>query len=218
MTNCMDVSAAFDDYLDGRLDAEADASIAAHLDRCSDCSQELSELRELRKRAGALRRTIEPPRDLWPAIEGRINQQKVVRARLRRHVLVAAAVVILLLGSVAAYVVGRAARPRLVDARPAAAAEAQRQLQAAFAELGVHDFERSRAELVDALAARRHELSPETREVIDENLAMIDGAMARIADALGEDPNSELLMRQLAGAYQQQISLLERAVRLPADV
>jgi hypothetical protein len=36
--------------------------------------------------------------------------------------------------------------------------------------------------------------------------------------ALGEDPENEFLMKQLVGAYRQQINLLQRAVRLPAEV
>jgi ribosome assembly protein YihI (activator of Der GTPase) len=71
---------------------------------------------------------------------------------------------------------------------------------------------------LDALEARRHELSPETQQVLEDNLDLIDEAMQRIADALREDPESDLLRKQLVGAYRQQIGLLERAVRMPSDV
>ena len=50
------------------------------------------------------------------------------------------------------------------------------------------------------------------------NLKVIDDAMEKIAEALGEEPGNEFLMKQLAAAYRRQINLLETAVRLPAEV
>ena len=76
----------------------------------------------------------------------------------------------------------------------------------------------TRTELLDALEARKHELSADTMAVVMENLQLIDQAMDRIAEALGEDPENEFLMRQLAGAYRRQIDLLQLAIRLPAEV
>jgi hypothetical protein len=82
----------------------------------------------------------------------------------------------------------------------------------------VDNYLATRTELLDALESRRHELSPETMDVVMENLLLIDRAMNRIAEALGEDPENEFLMKQLAGAYRRQIDLLQRAVQLPAEV
>ncbi len=41
-------------------------------------------------------------------------------------------------------------------------------------------------------------------------------SMARIAEALGADPDNALLQRQLVAAYRRQVDLLERAARLPS--
>ena len=84
--------------------------------------------------------------------------------------------------------------------------------------MGVNNYLDTRNELLDALEARKHELSGETMDVVMENLLLIDRAMDRIAEALGEDPENEFLMKQLAGAYRRQIDLLQRAVRMPAEV
>jgi hypothetical protein len=84
--------------------------------------------------------------------------------------------------------------------------------------LGVNDYQATRRELVEALEARKHQLSPETMDVVAQNLRLIDDAMDRIARALGEDPQNEFLMKRLAGAYRRQIDLLRRAVRMPAEV
>jgi hypothetical protein len=91
-------------------------------------------------------------------------------------------------------------------------------LLASFEGLGVNNYLDTRTELLDALEARKHELSGETMEVVMDNLLLIDQAMDRIAEALGEDPENEFLMKQLAGAYRRQIDLLQRAVRMPAEV
>ena len=96
--------------------------------------------------------------------------------------------------------------------------EPEKPVLASFEDLGVDNFLATRTELLDALEARKHELSPETMDVVMDNLLLIDQAMDRIAEALGEDPENEFLMKQLAGAYRRQIDLLQRAVRMPAEV
>ena len=103
-------------------------------------------------------------------------------------------------------------------ATPVVESGASAALLASFEGLGVDNYETRRSELLAALDARSHELSPATMDVVMHNLMLIDQAMDRIAEALGEDPENELLMKQLAGAYRRQIDLLQRAVRLPAEV
>jgi hypothetical protein len=166
-----------------------------------------------------LPRSINPPRDLWPGIENRIASTKVVTGRFRRRALLAAAAAILLVSSVmTAYMVGRRqAAPTAVVTAPTRAA-ASEVLRASFAEIGVHDYEATRRQLQDVLDRREGELSQETMDVVRRNLRLIDEAMGAIAEALGEDPGNELLMRQLASAYRRQIDLLGRAANLPSEV
>ena len=106
----------------------------------------------------------------------------------------------------------------IAEAPEVAASGPSQVLLASFEGLGVDNYLATRAELMAALDARSHELSPETMDVVMENLLLIDQAMNRIAEALGEDPENEFLMKQLAGAYRRQIDLLQHAVRLPAEV
>jgi hypothetical protein len=208
-----------DDSLDGRLHADEEKLVQQHLDGCTSCAEEFKSIRELRERAAGLPRSLEPARDLWPGIASAIDQSKVVRGRFGRRALLAAAAAVFVVSSVVtAYYLGRsqaivtAENPMVVDGGHSAV------LLASFDGLGVDDFAARRAELLDALKARSHELSPETMEVVMENLRLIDDAMDRIAVALGEDPENEFLMKRLAGAYRRQIDLLQRAVRLPSEV
>jgi len=217
--NCHEWTDRFDEFLDGRLDAVEAEDLQAHIAGCPSCAAELESIRELRDLAAALPRSLEPSRDLWPGIEARISEAKVVRGRFgRRAILAAAAAVVIVSSVVTAYFIGRsqavatAVLPVVVESGPSEV------VLASFEGLGVNNYLDTRTELLDALEARKHELSGETMDVVMENLLLIDQAMDRIAEALGEDPENEFLMKQLAGAYRRQIDLLQRAVRMPAEV
>ena len=217
--NCKDVFDRVDGLLDGTLDGPERAAVQVHLEGCAVCAEELDELRQLREAVDRLPSSLEPPRDLWPAIADRIQSEKVVRGSFGRRALLAAAAVVLLIGSVtAAYFLGRHQAVPIAQVPAPPAVDETSLLLTSFAEIGVDDYLVTRDELLEALEGRRHELSPETQKILTENMRVIEEAMARIAEALDENPEDELLMKQLAGAYRQQIGLLQRAVRLPAEV
>jgi anti-sigma factor RsiW len=216
---CIDCIDRFDDFLDGQLDKAEGEALRRHLETCADCADELAGIREIRQQAAALPRAIDPPGDLWPGIAEAIESSKVVRGRFLRHALLAAAAAVLVVTSVVtAYFVGRSQAVVIAVATPVAESGASAVLLASFEGLGVENYETRRGELLAALDARSHELSPATMNVVMDNLMLIDHAMDRIAEALGEDPENERLMKQLAGAYRRQIDLLQRAVGLPAEV
>jgi hypothetical protein len=218
--SCHEWTDRFDDFLDGRLDATEIEDLRAHVAGCPSCAGELASIRDLKDLAAALPSSLEPSRDLWPGIEARISDAKVVRSRFGRRALLAAAAAVVVVSSiVTAYFVGRsqavvvtAESPAMIESGPSEV------LLATFKGLGVDNYMATRTELLNALEARKHELSVETMDVVTENLMLIDHAMDRIAEALGEDPENEFLMKQLASAYRRQIDLLQRAVRMPAEV
>ncbi len=217
--SCHESIDRFDEYLEGRLDPAAAEAIRAHLSGCQSCADELEALRDLRDRIAALPHSLEPARDLWPGIANRLSAENVVRGRFgRRALLAAAAALVVVTSVVTAYFIGRSQAVTTATTPNATESGASEILLASFEGLGVTGYQMRRAELLDALEARRHELSPETMEVVTENLLLIDRAMDRIAEALDNDPENELLMRQLAGTYRRQIDLLQRAVRLPSEI
>jgi hypothetical protein len=132
--------------------------------------------------------------------------------------LAAAAAVVIVSSVVTAYFIGRS--QAVATARTPAVAESgpSEVLLASFEGLGVNNYLATRTELLVALAARKHELSDDTMDLVMANLLVIDQAMDRIAEALDEDPENEFLMKRLAGAYRRQIDLLRRAVRMPAEI
>ena len=218
--NCQEWTDRFDEFLDDQLDAAEAKDLRAHLAGCPSCVAELESIRELRDLAAALPRSLEPSRDLWPGVEARISGAEVVHGRFGRRALLAAAAAVVVVSSVVtAYFIGRS-QAVVVTAEPPAVVEygPSKVLLASFEGLGVDNYLATRNELLDALDARKHELSAETMDVVNENLLLIDQAMDRIAEALGKDPENEFLMKQLASVYRRQIDLLQRAVRMPAEV
>jgi anti-sigma factor RsiW len=217
--NCDEVRLVLDDALDRRLDRADEDAVRAHLEVCTACTREREEIMALRERVAELPRSVEPPRDLWPEIEARIGAEKVVRATFSRRALLAAAAVVLVASSVVtAYLVGRRQATSEAVATPVVRPVTSGVLAASFAEIGVNDYHAVRQQLLDVLERRRDELSPATMDVVLSNLRLIDDAMDQIAEALGEDPGNELLMRQLVSIYRQQINLLERAAILPREI
>ncbi len=216
---CDDVMSVLDDLLDGRLDAPARGAVKTHLGTCAACAEARRSLDDLRNRLDDLPRSIEPPRDLWPAIEAQIAARKVARGRFgRRSLMAAAAAVVLVTSVVTAYFLGRQEAISTVVVAPVPREATSDVLAASFAEIGVHDYQATRLQLFDVLEERRDELSPATMEVVTTNLRLIDEAMGEIAEALGEDPGNEVLMRRLVATYRQQVNLLGKAAVLPREI
>lgn len=77
-------------------------------------------------------------------------------------------------------------------------------------------YRQARASLQAELAARGGALQPSTRRVVDENLAVIDRAVAAIETALASDPGNRSLEVLLIAAQGQEIQLLQQAAQLAA--
>jgi hypothetical protein len=82
----------------------------------------------------------------------------------------------------------------------------------------VGTFREVRSELRATFEQRCGSLSPETLDVVEENMAVIDEAIERIENALSENPGDSRLMGRLRFAYQQEIELLRRVNHLPAEL
>lgn len=219
--NCNDVKLRIDDLLDGRLSSAEAREAESHLERCPDCAAELAAAAGLAARIAELPQTLEPERDLWPGVAARLDAARVARGRFgRRELAVAASVLLAAAAVVGAYLAGRqqalTASAPAPSAAPVAGAIETEALLASFDALGVLDYATTRRDLLEILERRRDQLAPETFALVMANLELIDQSMARIAEALGADPDNALLQRQLVAAYRRQVDLLERAARLPS--
>ena len=223
---CDEVVGLLDGYVEGSLAPDVAARIDDHLAGCSQCARELEGQRRLLARVADLPREIEPSHDLWPALAARLSvPPTVVEGRFgggrRWRMAAVAAAMLMVAGSLLiAYSLGRQHPGGSTTARvqlPSPVAVPARLAGTGVAEAEA-EFVEARDQLLAALAARRGTMSPETQRVVDDNLKLIDGAIARISAALADDPLNPRLANRLARAYRTQIELLQRANALPAEI
>ncbi len=217
------------EYLDDELRPEERAALEAHLADCAECAATLEELRAVVLRASAL--GDRPPQtDLWPGIAARLRPQAELasgradgtviqlaerRVPVRRRFaftlpqLAAAAVVLMLLTGSGVWAalngIGRG-RPPVATASVANAAPA--------GSIRFASYNATVRSLEQELNARRPQLDSVTVRVVEENLKIIDRAIADSRAALAADPSSTYLSTSLARAMQQKVDLLRRATAL----
>ena len=148
-----------------------------------------------------LPRSIEPDRDLWPGIAGRLAPRR--RSPARWAALLAAAAVVAVVAGVV--VMERAAKPTETR-RGVVAVEPVQEVDAVFAS--------AKTTLLEALEARRPDLAPETLAVVEENLGIIDAAIVEIREAMENDPGNASLREMLVAAQEKEIGLLRRVIEL----
>jgi anti-sigma factor RsiW len=202
-------------YLDGDLAEPDRAALEAHLDSCRDCSETLAGLRRIVMRARSLEDRA-PDRDLWAGVAERIG----AAPRRRRIVfslpqLLAAGIALAVLSGGTAWLLHpeatqlataeRIQQPRTLPAATVSVATA-RSYDAA-----VDDLERVRAE-------GRGRLDTATVRVLEQNLAIIDRAIAQARRAVAADSANLYLNSHLAETMRRKIDLLRQAAALVSAV
>lgn len=231
---------ALNELVDGTLPEEERTAAEEHLRDCPACRSERERLAALLEGARRLPRALEPGRDLWPEIAGRIGSRGAPRGRrpeesagsgaggrrsfrARPGWLAAAAVLLVAAtaGITALLVSGPEEAPETELAMPERAAPSvdpdapgSAMLPAQFRRME-EEYRQATAELAFVLEERRQDLAPETVEVLEDNLRIIDRAIRESRAALAADTGRIENARLLAGAYQSKLDLLRRAVRIP---
>lgn len=217
------------DYLDDELSAAERAAVDVHLAGCPDCTRTLASLRRIVAEAASL--PPQPPaNDLWPAIAARTVQQRrisftipqLAAASLLLAALSGGAVVLLLGGTN-----GRSQTAQSQTESPAPVADdtpsPSGSLSAAIgsdrglaAVVNVADaqYDEAVAELERALEEGRGKLDATTISVVEQNLSIIDIAIAEARGALMADPANGFLSRHLVEARRRKLDLLRRAAAL----
>jgi anti-sigma factor RsiW len=219
--SCEHVTERLDDYLDGEL-AEAEfQEVELHLAGCARCREEERAARAVLALAAALPRQRQPPRDLWPGIADEIGRRRrftlLSSVTGRPAVWWAAGLAAAAAVAVAVWVVPRGADRGPAVAGPDPRVAVQRASTGTALEgldQAERQYQRATAELMAALETRRAALSPETSAAIDENLRVIDRALAEVRAALERDPASPRLGRMLASTYEKKIETLQRVLKL----
>ncbi len=222
--DCRQIRERLDDWVDGTLGAADRQRVGGHLEGCSECRGELAALERLHAESSRLPREIRPPRDLWPAIESRLERRSSWWRRLLPPAgpnaepwpatPLLAALAGMLAVTLGVWLWRSQPAPVPAPAPPAAEAAASRfdPALASRAELARSEdgMLLAHRDLLEAVERRRSQLSPETLAVLEENVQIIDQAIGRIRSALEEDPLNPRLTRQLAAQYRREVHLLRQ--------
>ena len=189
------------EYLDGTLSEGERAELEARLATDGALAEELVALRSVIAAAQDLPPSIAPPRDLWPGIEKRIQEQKVVRFPTRRLLAAAAAILIFVAGIYTGVLRDQQSTQR-AEAPPTGTMLLDRVEE---------EYTMASTDVLERLSGREDELDPATVELIRNNLEIIDEAIREIRVALDEDPDNPRLNRLLTGEYRRRGALLRHA-------
>ncbi len=197
---CDGVRDRLDRHLAGTLDPAESLALTEHAAGCAACQADLEAARFLAAPTGRLRREIVPAADLWPGIAPRLRGGA---RRLSLPVWWLAAAAVLLIAVSSALTVAVVRGPRSDPAVGFASTEARYQ-QTALAVAGLYE-------------QARDSLAPETRLVLERNLAVIERALGEAREALRVDPANRVIEAMVVAAYRRKIDFLERAAALDRE-
>lgn len=212
------ISDRLNDYVDGTLPADVSRQVDAHLTACASCRDEVARLRKLVTDAAALPQSIEPPRDLWTDIAPRLSGEGLRTRTLwsMRHALAAAALVLVVLSSAVTFFIIRDGEGRITSGPVASGVPQTTYLLIQFRQTEA-EYLRAAVELEEALRAAKTRLAPETVELVERNLRIIDAAIEESRAALAADPANRDILEMLSRRYQNKLDLLQQVSRLSAQ-
>ena len=209
------------DYLDGELSDAERRALERHLGACPACTAALTGLLQVVERARALP-DRPPAAELWSGVAARIAEAPSPAERLtvrgRRWAfslpqLAAAALAVAFASGGGAWLLARYTTPA---AAPVAAAPAPAPAVLPAGLAGAR-YDAAVADLERVLAEDRGRLDSTTVRVIEQNLAVIDRAIADARRALAADPGNPYLSTYLAHTMRRKIDLLRQAATIAAS-
>lgn len=201
------------DYLDGLLPDAKRAEVERHLGVCAACFRAERDLRNVLQEISALPTTIQPERDLRPAIHARIDAAGRSRVLDRtigsaRWALAAAALLLVTTTSALTWLLMRNSTAETELVASGAWPDAAERFRVVEA-----NYIAATNELEQTLQEQRTQLAPETVQLLEENLTIIDRALAEASAALRADPSNLALSEMLVAAYEKKLDLLRRAAQ-----
>jgi hypothetical protein len=156
---------------------------------------------------GTLAREVEPPRDLWPGIAGRLEVRPGPSRRSWAWQAVAALVLVAVSSLVTATLVHRSPSPVAQRPVPASAPAAMPvAFGPSFSLNG--EYAAARAQLAAELERRVATMPPSARQKLEANLAEMRRAADEINAALARQPGDPLLQELLLSTYQEELGVL----------
>ena len=78
-------------------------------------------------------------------------------------------------------------------------------------------YEETKSELRSAYDESKEALAPEVAGPLEQDLSLIENAIAEIGAALARDPDNESLKRMLVATWRNEMMLLKRALHIAGD-
>ncbi|MDX1503491.1 MAG: zf-HC2 domain-containing protein [Thermoanaerobaculia bacterium] len=206
--SCESIRDRLDDLLDGEIPVGERRRIEEHLSTCLPCRREWRERQELLELARRLP-PVEPERDLWPEVAERIADDGRHQARRWAAWAAAAAVAIAL---AAPLLLQRAAPPD--DDRAAAPATPETPTGGSELARWRDGTMLTRSDLAVEIDRQRALLPSGALDHVEEDVEILDRAVAQLAAALEQDPMNRRLSALLADRYQQEAAVLQRISRI----
>lgn len=204
-------------YLADELPAEARLRLEAHLASCAECRDVLTQLRAVVAWAPSYAGD-NGGRDLWPAIASDVERARTVvfpapaPVRFSLGQVAAAAILVAVLSGGGVW---WALRGAAGTATPTEAVVAADPASSVFqvAEFDDPDFDSAVSELEGILAEEREGLDTATVRIIEQNLRVIDAAIADARAAVAADPSNAYLGARIRTNMQRKLVLLRQAAR-----
>jgi hypothetical protein len=223
--NCTRSAEDIQALLDGTLGPIRAAELEQHLDGCATCRALEADLRRVRDLAETLGDPA-PPDHVWLQIAGRLRQEgrihdraEPVQSHRQQYAWLAiAAALVLSVGAALAILV-----PRYLDPS-AGTAESARQGNAAGSDTvqsGVEDLRQAEKllqsgvdKLKEGLGSDEGALPKQVTDTLDQNLKILNQAIAESSDAVKKEPQNVAARESLFDALQRKISLLQDTITL----
>lgn len=217
--NCHDYELQIGDAVDGTLDAPAQRALDAHLATCERCRQLAEDFRAIR--AASLQLGPEaPPPHLWTRIAAAIDAD-VRRPRwpewLRAWPSFAAAAAAVAVVAAVSWMAWRDLSPVANPDPPIVAADMgdpDPQPVEVELKLAEDQYVAAITGLQEIATTGGGELDPQTADVLQANLTVIDQAIGESRAALEAEPASDLAQESLFDALRNKVALLQDAVAL----
>jgi hypothetical protein len=223
-------------YLDGELDPSRRRRLEAHLAGCAECAAVLADLRAI-VAAAPHYEGREPSRDLWEAIESRLDEPEVLPLRStqpssrpavqpssrpalqpssRRFSLpqlIAASFLMAAVGGGATYLALRqkTTAPATLAVEPTALPSDRPTDSLKTVAYAEEQYDAAVRDLELLLDAGRSRLDSGTVRTIELSLQKIDAAIAEARAAVQRDPANAYLTRQIAANMRRKLDLLRVA-------
>ena len=209
------------DYLDGEMKGSERAFLEAHLERCEDCQETLAGLRRVVVRARSLE-DRPPARDLWAGVAERIGAptRTVVLPARRRFTfslpqLLAAGIALAMVSASGAWLLHPVV-PAVTLIQPAPPVPGDVAITQVGAPSAARSYDAAVHDLEQVLAQGRGRLDTATVRVLEQNLALIDRAIAEARRAVAADSANVYLNTHLAETMRRKVDLLRQAAALVA--